>query len=166
MQRTRVSGCHYSRMNRLPDRCMLPDTPQESFSLLHSSFQQRHAESPVVDVAFDIANPGFPAPRAEVTTPGYSRSASVVSSIVGRQDEDISSIMMRGATDLRNAKYEIEEQACHALDILFRLFIALLASANRIPSITARECQGRKGRSPEAPSKCQRCCKAEPGTKL
>ena len=25
------------------------------------------------------------------------------------QDDDISSIMMRGATDLRNAKYEIEE---------------------------------------------------------
>lgn len=43
----------------------------------------------------------------------HSRSASVVSSVFGRQngqDEDISSIMMRGATDLRNAKYEIEEQ--------------------------------------------------------
>ncbi|KAL6309669.1 hypothetical protein BKA93DRAFT_821394 [Sparassis latifolia] len=40
----------------------------------------------------------------------HSRSASVVSSTLGRQDEDISSIMMRGATDLRNTKYEVEEQ--------------------------------------------------------
>ena len=43
----------------------------------------------------------------------HSRSGSVTSSIFGRQsaqDEDISSIMMRGATDLRNAKFEIEEQ--------------------------------------------------------
>ncbi|KAI0353620.1 hypothetical protein OH77DRAFT_1438040 [Trametes cingulata] len=43
-------------------------------------------------------------PRAQ------SRSVSVLSSVRGGQDEDISSIMMRGATDLRNAKYEIEEQ--------------------------------------------------------
>ncbi|KAH9951626.1 hypothetical protein B0H21DRAFT_183868 [Amylocystis lapponica] len=42
--------------------------------------------------------------------PAFSRSASVVSSAFGRQDEDISSIMMRGATDLRNTKFEVEEQ--------------------------------------------------------
>ncbi|KAI0375592.1 hypothetical protein BV20DRAFT_1047883 [Pilatotrama ljubarskyi] len=43
-------------------------------------------------------------PRAQ------SRSVSVLSSIRGGQEEDISSVMMRGATDLRNAKHEIEEQ--------------------------------------------------------
>lgn len=41
-----------------------------------------------------------------------TRSASVLSSSYGQaaQDEDISSIMMRGATDLRNVKFENEEQ--------------------------------------------------------
>ncbi|KAI0773452.1 hypothetical protein BC629DRAFT_1528565 [Irpex lacteus] len=41
-----------------------------------------------------------------------TRSASVVSSAYGQaaHDEDISSIMMRGATDLRNVKFENEEQ--------------------------------------------------------
>lgn len=41
-----------------------------------------------------------------------SRSGSVVSSVYGRpaQDDDISSIMMAGATEIRNAKYESEEQ--------------------------------------------------------
>ncbi|KAI0677576.1 hypothetical protein C8Q78DRAFT_1003352 [Trametes maxima] len=39
-----------------------------------------------------------------------SRSGSVLSSVIGRQDDDISSVMMRGATDLRNAKFELEEQ--------------------------------------------------------
>lgn len=40
-----------------------------------------------------------------------SRSASVASSVFAHtvQEEDISSIMMRGANDLRNAKHEIEE---------------------------------------------------------
>ncbi|RPD67209.1 hypothetical protein L227DRAFT_17539 [Lentinus tigrinus ALCF2SS1-6] len=39
----------------------------------------------------------------------HSRSVSVLSS-AGRQEDDISTIMMRGATDLRNAKFETEEQ--------------------------------------------------------
>lgn len=37
----------------------------------------------------------------------HSRSISVVSAA---HDEDISSLMIRGATDLRSAKFEIEEQ--------------------------------------------------------
>jgi hypothetical protein len=43
-----------------------------------------------------------------------TRSESVASSTYGRvtQDEDISTIMMRGATDIRNAKFENEEQVC------------------------------------------------------
>ncbi|CCM03174.1 uncharacterized protein FIBRA_05296 [Fibroporia radiculosa] len=49
-------------------------------------------------------------PSVDVVQPSCSRSASVVSSVLTRQDEDISSIMMRGATDLRNAKFEVEEQ--------------------------------------------------------
>ena len=42
-----------------------------------------------------------------------SRSGSVVSSVYGRpaQDDDISSIMIAGAAEIRNAKYETEEQA-------------------------------------------------------
>lgn len=40
----------------------------------------------------------------------YSRSASVISSLFAKVDEDIPAIMMRGATDLRNAKFEVEEQ--------------------------------------------------------
>ena len=101
------------------NRSVLPDAPQEPFSLLQNVSQQRRAESPVVDIAFDATNPSLPAPHTEFMTPGYSRSASVVSSVVGRQDEDISSIMMRGATDLRNAKFEIEEQVCrHLLSVL------------------------------------------------
>lgn len=51
--------------------------------------------------------------HADPTHAARSRSVSVVSSLVERtghgQEEDISSVMMRGATDLRNAKYEIEE---------------------------------------------------------
>lgn len=40
-----------------------------------------------------------------------SRSVSVLSSTHGRhQEDDLSSIMMRGATDLRHAKFELEEQ--------------------------------------------------------
>ncbi|KAI0750729.1 hypothetical protein C8Q80DRAFT_1153650 [Daedaleopsis nitida] len=42
------------------------------------------------------------------TSRPQSRSVSVLSSV--RQDDDISTLMMRGATDLRNAKYDIEEQ--------------------------------------------------------
>lgn len=54
--------------------------------------------------------------REDAHATGRSRSASVVSSVFGRQagqDDDISAIMMRGATDIRNAKYEIEEQVGH-----------------------------------------------------
>ncbi|KAI0832374.1 hypothetical protein BC628DRAFT_1414680 [Trametes gibbosa] len=40
----------------------------------------------------------------------HSRSASVLSSVHGRNEDDLSSIMMRGATDLRNAKFDLEEQ--------------------------------------------------------
>lgn len=117
-----MSGCHHRGRSRLPDRRILPDAPQEeSFSSLHSSFQQRHVGSSVVDMAFDAAKPSQLAPRAEYATPGYSRSASVVSSIIGRQEEDISSIMMRGATDLRNAKYEIEEQVGCQFALVFHL---------------------------------------------
>ena len=113
MQRTRVSCCHLSGRSRPLDRCMLPDAQHDSFTSLQPAFQQQRVESSVVDTAVDAANPRSLVSRANCMTPGYSRSASVVSSIVGRQDEDISSIMMRGATDLRNAKFEIEEQVCH-----------------------------------------------------
>ena len=51
---------------------------------------------------FDDAGPRAP-----------SRSASVLSSVQGRHDDDLSTIMMRGATDLRNAKFELEEQGGH-----------------------------------------------------
>ncbi|KAJ3554635.1 hypothetical protein NM688_g3003 [Phlebia brevispora] len=58
---------------------------------------------------------------------GHSRSASVVSSAFGRPggpEEDISSIMMRGASDLRNAKFEIEEQR-REIDSLQSQLVAL-----------------------------------------
>lgn len=65
---------------------------------------------------FSVLPPGdaascsaFTAPE-DVTPRPHSRSVSVLSSVHARQDDDISSLMMRGATDLRNAKYEIEEQ--------------------------------------------------------
>ena len=48
--------------------------------------------------------------RPDIAPYAHSRSASVLSSVHGRQEDDISSIMMRGATDLRNAKFEVEEQ--------------------------------------------------------
>ncbi|KAI0327140.1 hypothetical protein GY45DRAFT_1355911 [Cubamyces sp. BRFM 1775] len=48
--------------------------------------------------------------RPDIAPYVHSRSASVLSSVHGRQEDDISSIMMRGATDLRNAKFEVEEQ--------------------------------------------------------
>lgn len=44
-----------------------------------------------------------------------SRSASVLSSVHGRHDDDLSSIMMRGATDLRHAKFELEEQVAPSM---------------------------------------------------
>ncbi|KAI0650768.1 hypothetical protein C8Q79DRAFT_945109 [Trametes meyenii] len=59
-----------------------------------------------VEVPF-VLNPHRPedsVPRMQ------SRSGSVLSSAIGRQDDDISSVMMRGATDLRNAKFQLEEQ--------------------------------------------------------
>ncbi|KAI0796712.1 hypothetical protein C8Q75DRAFT_862536 [Abortiporus biennis] len=40
----------------------------------------------------------------------HSRSVSVASSVLDRNDDDLSSIMMRGATDLRNAKVTVEDQ--------------------------------------------------------
>lgn len=109
----------------MTDRCMLPDAPQEeSFPSLDGFNQQRHVDSAVVGIAFDAANTSQSVPRAEFTTPGYSRSASVVSSVIGRNDEDISSIMMRGATDLRNAKYEIGEQVGCLLALVFLFLTA------------------------------------------
>ena len=49
-------------------------------------------------------------PRVEPMIPvPHSRSISVVSTGTAH-DEDISSLMIRGATDLRNAKFEIDEQ--------------------------------------------------------
>lgn len=54
--------------------------------------------------------PGYAARQHnDLVTRPHSRSVSVLSS-GARQEEDISTIMMRGATDLRNAKFEIEEQ--------------------------------------------------------
>ncbi|KZT12495.1 uncharacterized protein LAESUDRAFT_808096 [Laetiporus sulphureus 93-53] len=55
-------------------------------------------------VGYDTPNP------SQFMPPPYSRSVSVTSTTLARQDEDISSIMMRGATDLRNARFEAEEQ--------------------------------------------------------
>ncbi|KAH9938195.1 uncharacterized protein B0H18DRAFT_1112374 [Fomitopsis serialis] len=78
--------------------------------MFHAATSLQASEFQSVDNSTAAANPSQMGPRADYMTPGYSRSASVVSSMVGRQDEDISSIMMRGATDLRNAKYAIEEQ--------------------------------------------------------
>ena len=49
-------------------------------------------------------------PRVEPMMPvTHSRSISVISAGTAH-DEDISSLMIRGATDLRNAKFEIDEQ--------------------------------------------------------
>ena len=49
------------------------------------------------------------AQRDQLAPHAHSRSASFLSSVPGRPQDDISSIMMRGATDLRNAKFEVEE---------------------------------------------------------
>ncbi|OSD04204.1 hypothetical protein PYCCODRAFT_131638 [Trametes coccinea BRFM310] len=48
--------------------------------------------------------------RPDIPPRAQSRSASVMSSAYGRQEDDLSTIMMRGASDLRNAKFEIEEK--------------------------------------------------------
>ncbi|KAL7282377.1 hypothetical protein ACG7TL_003847 [Trametes sanguinea] len=61
------------------------------------------SESVRVPCGASLRRPDIP-PRAQ------SRSASVMSSAYGRQEDDLSTIMMRGASDLRNAKFEIEEK--------------------------------------------------------
>ncbi|KAI0940017.1 hypothetical protein AcV5_001238 [Taiwanofungus camphoratus] len=86
-------------------------TDSPPFHLLHQR-QQNHANHSPLFMAPEMAgqNPSQSIFRNEPVPPAHSRSASVVSSIFGRHDEDISSIMMRGATDLRNTKFEVEEQ--------------------------------------------------------
>lgn len=89
---------------------IVPDPPETSHAPVYSSAQPEEERR---NSQVEVRQQDF-FPRV------HSRSGSVASSIFGRQlgqDEDISSVMMRGATDLRNAKYEIEEQASTRLGI-------------------------------------------------
>ncbi|KAM5540465.1 hypothetical protein V8D89_005923 [Ganoderma adspersum] len=69
--------------------------------------QEPSTRDPVA-VAVDLGEPYF-TQHDQVAPRTHSRSASVLSPVCGRPEDDISSIMMRGATDLRNAKFEVEE---------------------------------------------------------
>ena len=69
-----------------------------------SELSSRGLAAPAVEPRQSV----LPAQQEYMTPRAYSRSESVSSSVHGRHD-DIPSIMMRGATDLRNAKFEIEE---------------------------------------------------------
>ncbi|PIL37108.1 hypothetical protein GSI_00800 [Ganoderma sinense ZZ0214-1] len=71
-------------------------------------FQEPSPQDPVA-FAVDLGEAYFPTQHDQVAPRTHSRSASVLSSVRGRPEDDISSIMMRGATDLRNAKFEVEE---------------------------------------------------------
>ncbi|EKM59216.1 uncharacterized protein PHACADRAFT_169695 [Phanerochaete carnosa HHB-10118-sp] len=92
-----------------------PSQPRELVKLRTSkSLHQRSDASAPRTEYHGSGNPGGGPHR--LTThdnlpypPTHSRSASVASFGNSVQDEDISSIMMRGANDLRNAKYEMEE---------------------------------------------------------
>ena len=90
----------------------------------------------------DIAEPGshmcsiLPVPRLhqDRLSSAHSRSASVVSSLFPRPDEDISSLMMRGATDLRNVKFEVEEQVSPIGCCAYRVVISPGCSVARLLS--------------------------------
>ncbi len=78
--------------------------------------------------------------RSEEMPPhAHSRSVSVLSSTHGRhQEDDLSSIMMRGATDLRHAKFELEEQV--VISVLERRIYAEhhFDSVDKSPSFSRR----------------------------
>ncbi|OBZ70439.1 hypothetical protein A0H81_09981 [Grifola frondosa] len=79
-------------------------SPQDKQESTFSIPRLAPSESVPPNSALNVFHANDYVPRAQ------SRSASVNSSVYGRPDEDISSIMMRGATDLRNTMFEVEEQ--------------------------------------------------------
>ncbi|CAL1700791.1 unnamed protein product [Somion occarium] len=85
------------------------DDDSEVYSAFSKEQEYRHNTPVKVQDSQVPRLPRSHTPRPEPRMPAaHSRSVSVVSGMA--HDEDISSIMMRGATDLRNTKFEIEEQ--------------------------------------------------------
>lgn len=95
----------------------------------------------------DLGEPYF-TQHDQVAPPAHSRSASVLSPVRGRPEDDISSIMMRGATDLRNAKFEVEESV--RLRCVSHAYMSLnpsVATRNRVSPSPGRLCREREGGS-------------------
>ncbi len=89
-------------------RHLLQDYCHTTLMSLVDEFQEPPTRDPMA-VSGDLGESYFATQHDQLAPRAHSRSASVLSSVHGRPEDDISSIMMRGATDLRNAKFEVEE---------------------------------------------------------
>lgn len=74
----------------------------------------------------------------------YSRGASVAISVQDGSDDDISSIMMRGAADLRSTKVTVEEQVCHTARVVMGRILTV--SVNQRREIESLKCQLRSAK--------------------